>query len=341
MRRALGTVSALLVSGVVSGWPGVAGQAPAQPGRPTRPTVPASDAEIQVMPVQGHVYMLAGPGGNTTVQVGDQGIVVVDSQTRSAGEKLFAAIRTLSPKPVHYIINTHVHDDHTGGTEMLAKLGPSRPNAVAAQAGLGGNTGATTSVIAHENVLTRMAAPKDAKASLAWPSETYFTDRTEIFFNSEAIQVFHAPAAHTDGDSIVFFRRSDVIATGDVFLTTTYPVIDAERGGSVNGIINALNLIIELAVPDHRVQEGGTLIVPGHGRLCDEQDVIEYRDMVTIVRDRVQYMIKKGMTLDQVKAAKPTLDFDARYGADTGPWTTAMFIETVYRSLRAPAPKKQ
>ena len=147
------------------------------------------------------------------------------------------------------------------------------------------------------------------------------------------MRIIHPPAAHTDGDSIVFFRRSDVIATGDIFTTTMYPFIDVPRGGSVNGIIDALNRIIDLAIPDHKVQEGGTMIIPGHGRLCDEQDVIEYRDMVTIVRDRIQYMIKKGMTLDQVKAARPTLDFDPRYGTDTGFWTTAMFVETIYRDL--------
>ena len=176
-----------------------------------------------------------------------------------------------------------------------------------------------------------VATGPDARPAGLWPTETYFERDKELFFNGEAVQIIHQPAAHTDGDSIVFFRRSDVIATGDIFTTTMYPFIDAPRGGSVNGIIDALNRIIDLAIPDHKVQEGGTMIIPGHGRLCDEQDVIEYRDMVTIVRDRIQYMIKKGMTLDQVKAARPTLDFDPRYGADTGFWTTAMFVETIYR----------
>jgi glyoxylase-like metal-dependent hydrolase (beta-lactamase superfamily II) len=146
--------------------------------------------------------------------------------------------------------------------------------------------------------------------------------------------MYHIPAAHSDGDSIVYFRRSDVVATGDIYRTDSYPVIDLEKGGNVQGIIDGLNLVLDLAVPEHH-EEGGTFVVPGHGRISDEFDVLEYRDMVTIIRDRVQAMISKGMTLDQVKAARPTLDYDSRYGATTGNWTTDMFVETVYRSLTA------
>jgi cyclase len=291
--------------------------------------------QMQILPVQGNVYMIVGAGGNTTIQVGDTGVLVVDTQFAELSDKLLAAIRTLSAKPIHYIINTHVHDDHIGGNGRLAKAGPTRPNATPAAAGLGGNVEGKTTIIAHENVLNRMTGTgAEGKAAELWPTETYFGDETELFFNKEAVQILHQPAAHTDGDSIVFFRRSDVIATGDVFTTTMYPFIDSQRGGTINGIIDALNRIIDLAIPDHHVQEGGTMIVPGHGRLCDEQDVIEYRDMVTIVRDRVQYMIGKGMTLDQVKAAKPTLDFDPRYGATSGFWTTSMFIEAIYKDLK-------
>ena len=165
----------------------------------------------------------------------------------------------------------------------------------------------------------------------AWPTESY-PDWKELSLNNEAIQIFHVPAAHTDGDSLVFFRRSDVIATGDIFVTTTFPVID--KGGSINGVIAGLNRIIEITIPKDW-QEGGTMVIPGHGRICDEADVVEYRDMVTIIRDRIQDMIKKGMTLDQVKAARPTLEYDSRYGSDSGPWTTSMFIEAVYRNLSA------
>jgi glyoxylase-like metal-dependent hydrolase (beta-lactamase superfamily II) len=289
-------------------------------------------ADFQILKVQGNVYMLAGPGGNTVVHAGDTGVLIVDTQTAAVSDKLLAAIRTISPKPIHYIVNTNIGADRIGGNAALAKAGPTRPNASPLQAGLGGNTGGTTTIVAHESTLNRMIADK-AIAPESWPTETFFGDDKEIFFNGEGIQVLHQPAAQTDGDAIVFFRRSDVIATGDLFTTTTYPVIDAQKGGSINGIVAALNRIIDLAIPDHKVQEGGTMIVPGHGRLCDEQDVIEYRDMVTIIRDRIQYMIGKGLTLDQIKAAKPTLDFDPRYGATNGPWTTAMFVEQIYRDL--------
>jgi cyclase len=287
--------------------------------------------------VQGNVHLIAsGVGGNTVVQAADSGVLVVDPGYPQLHEKLVAAIRTISPKAIHYILNTHVHDDHAGGNERLAAVGPQRLNANPLTAGIGGNTGGTTTIVAHENVYTRMANPKSPDAKPAgWPNDSFFNELREVYFNGEAVQLFHIPSAHTDGDSIVYFRRSDVIAAGDIFTTTMYPVIDANRGGHVNGVIKGLNKIIELAVPDIRVQEGGTLIVPGHGRLCDEQDVIEYRDMLTIVRDRIQAMVDRKMTLDQVKAARPTLDWDRRYGSDTGVWTTAMFIETIYRNLSA------
>ena len=295
------------------------------------PQAPAS-GDIQVLKVQGNVYMLAGPGGNTAVQVGDVGVLVVDTQVASVSDKLLAAIRSISPKPIHYIVNTNGRADSIGGNAALAKAGPTRLNAAPIQAGLGGNVEAKTTILAHETVLNRLIATPGVPPE-SWPSETFFGDEMEIFFAGEAVQIFHQPAAQTDGDSIVFFRRSDVIATGDLFTTTMYPFIDAQKGGSINGVIAALNRIIDIAIPDHKVQEGGTMIIPGHGRLCDEQDVIEYRDMVTIVRDRVQYIISKGRTLDQIKAAKPTLDFDPRYGASGGSWTAAMFIEQIYRDL--------
>ena len=168
----------------------------------------------------------------------------------------------------------------------------------------------------------------------AWPTETFFNRKKEMLFNDEAVQMIHQPKAHTDGDVVVFFRRTDVIATGDLFTTVMYPFIDQASGGTINGYVDALNAIIDITVPSN-VNEGGTMVVPGHGRLSDEQDVIEYRDMTTIVRDRVREYVKRGMTLEQVRAKKPTLDFDPRYGADTGFWTTAMFIEAVYKDMTA------
>src|SRR5262249_34931844 len=154
--------------------------------------------------------------------------------------------------------------------------------------------------LAHENVLKRISAPAAAVPFRAWPTDTYFTAEKDLFFNGEAIQMLHQPAAHTDGDSIIFFRRSDVIAAGDLFTPGNYPVVDLQRGGNIQGLIAGLNRIIQIAIPAEK-QEGGTMIVPGHGRLCDQADVVEYRDMATIIRDRVQDMIKKGMTLEQVK----------------------------------------
>jgi glyoxylase-like metal-dependent hydrolase (beta-lactamase superfamily II) len=170
-----------------------------------------------------------------------------------------------------------------------------------------------------------------------WPTETFANNKREFLFNDEAVQIIHQPDAHTDGDSIVFFRKSDVVATGDLFTTVMYPFIDEANGGTINGYVKALNAILDVTVASN-VNEGGTMVVPGHGRLADEQDVIEYRDMVTIVRDRIREYAKRGMTLEQVKAKKPTLDFDPRYGTDTGFWTTSMFIDVIYKQMAAENP---
>jgi cyclase len=290
--------------------------------------------EVHVLHVQGNVYMLVGAGGNITVQIGDDGVLLVDTSYEQMSQKVVAAIRTLSNKPIRYIINTHVHEDHIGGNAPIATLGAT---IAGGNMGAGANTGAA--IIAHENVLNRMSAPTGQQASspsAAWPTDTYFTKKKELFFNGEAIEIMHQPSAHTDGDSIVFFRRSDVVSAGDLFLTTTFPVIDLQRGGNIHGIVEALNHILDITIPKDK-QEGGTYVIPGHGRLCDEADVLEYRDMVTIVRDRIQDMVTRGMTLAQVKAARPTLDYDGRYGAKTGSWTTDMFIDAVYRNLSTKA----
>jgi cyclase len=295
-------------------------------------------AEVHVLHVQGNVYMLVGAGGNITLQVGDEGVLLVDTSFEQMSDKVVAAIRSLSDKPIRYIINTHSHSDHVGGNAPIAKAGAT---IAGGNMGVGANTGAA--ILAHENVLNRMTAPTGQQAptpTAAWPTDTYFTKKKELFFNGEAIEIIHQPAAHTDGDSLVFFRRSDVLSSGDLFGTITYPVIDLERGGNIQGIVDALNAILEITIPKDK-QEGGTYVIPGHGRLCDEADVLEYRDMVTIIRDRIQDLVKKGMTLEQVKAARPTLDYDGRYGAKTGSWTTDMFVDAVYRNLSAAKSKSQ
>ena len=299
---------------------------------------PKAAPEIHSLPVQGDIYMLVGDGGNITVQVGKQGVLLVDTGLAQMTDQLLAAIRKITDKPIRYIINTHVHADHTGGNEKIAKAGITVTGGNVA-----GNISDATvgaAVLAYQTVLDRMSTkPAGNQPEIpfgALPTDTYNTMEKPMFFNGEGIQILHQPAAHTDGDSFVFFRRSDVVSTGDIFTPSSYPVIDLERGGSFQGIINSLNRLIELTIPADK-QEGGTYVIPGHGRLCDQADVVEYRDMATIIRDRLRDMIKKGMTLEQVKAARPTRDFDPEYGTTTGFWTTDKFVEAAYRSL---SPKK-
>jgi cyclase len=292
--------------------------------------------EVHILPVQGNVYMLVGAGGNMTVQVGKEGVLVVDSMYAGLNSKVIAAIRTLSKGPIRYIINTHAHADHTDGNEKLSKEGAQIVGGNFAVNVGGASTGAE--IVAHENVLNRMSTQKPPLPFAMLPTNTYFTKEKEIYFNGEAVQLLYQGHAHTDGDSLVFFRRSDVISTGDVFTPNNYPIIDLDRGGSFNGLVDSLNKIIEITIPADK-QEGGTYVIPGHGRLCDEADVVEYRDMATIIRDRIQDMIRKGMTLEQVQAAKPTRDYDPLYGSTTGFWTTGKFVEAAYKSL-SQNPKK-
>jgi cyclase len=321
----------------------VTGAALAVAGRAVAQQQNFDNVQIDTVKVRDNVYMLVGAGGNTTVMVGEEGVLIVDTQFAPLTPKLLAAIRAITSAPIRYVVNTHMHGDHIGGNEGIAKAGRTRAggNVVG---DLGAAATSQAAVIAHENVLTRLsaqpAAGQQQVAFALWPSETFIGKKREFLFNGEAVQIIHQPKAHTDGDSVVFFRKSDVVATGDLFTTVMYPFIDAANGGSMTGEINALNAILDITVPSN-VNEGGTMVIPGHGRLSDEQDVIEYRDMATIVRDRIKEYVKRGMTLDQVKAKKPTLDFDPRYGTDTGFWTTSMFIETIYKEMVAmnpPAP---
>ena len=332
------------------------------------------DGEVHVLPVQGNIYMLVADGINITVSAGEDGVLLVNTGSAQMSDKILAALNQLanavvappttnkcsgpncpgiqfgwaspymnaiisSPapaKPLRYIINTSAASDHIGGNEKIATTGFFPRGG-----GFGGaapNVGRIASVIAHENVLNRMSAPAGKEAPTperAWPTDTYFDEfyKLPAYVNGEAVIVYHEPEANTDGDSIVFFRHSEVISAGNIFSTVSYPLIDVEKDGSIQGVIKGLNHILDLAVAEYRAQ-GGTWIIPGRGRLSDTADLASYRNMLTMIRDRVQDLISKGMTLEQVKAARPTMDFDGRYGSNTGSWTTDMFVEAVYRSLK-------
>lgn len=290
------------------------------------PLVAQGSATLDVIAVRGGVHMIAGPNGNTTIQVGADGVLVVDPQPAALTATLLEEIRKLSNKPVRYVVNTSGDPEHVGGNQGVAASG---------QLLQGGNTRAATvystggaPIWAHEGVLKRLSTESPDGAA-GWPTDTFFVDQKDLFVNGEPVQLMAAPAAHAEGDVLVVFRRSDVVSAGDIYTPDRYPVIDVKRGGSINGLVNALNQLLRITVPEFN-QQGGTLVVPGHGRLSDEADVADYRDMVTIVRDRLREMVKKGMTLAQVKAAKPTFDYDVIYGAAKG----AIFVEQAYNSLK-------
>lgn len=291
------------------------------------------DGEIHVLPVQGNLYMLVGDGGNIAVQVGDQAPLVVNSGAGELTNKVVAAIRKLSDKPLQFIVNTTFDSDFTGGNVKLRAAGhdPSVEGSFFSRQFADAGHGAT--IIGHQNVQNHLLALK--KPADGWPTDTFLEGRRRKFHNGEAVEIFYEPNATSDSNTIVHFRRSDVIISGDVFSTVGYPAIDVKNGGSIQGEIAALNHILGLTVYQHD-EEGGTLIVPGHGRLCDEWEVAEYRDMLVIIRNRVQDLLKHGATLEQVKAARVTADYDDRYGANSGPWTTNMFVEAVYTSLKNP-----
>jgi len=326
------------------------------------------NSPVKVLPVRGNIYVVMGGGANITLSAGLDGVFMVDSGSEAMSEQVIAAIRAVQlwveakaaasapplaygaetrnsiiearradmpPKPIRFIVDTSIAPDHIGGNVALANAG--RTFSGGNVAGQLSDVGQGAAILGHENLQNRMANPPAGQPKLptrAQLTDTYPTDMMKLssFFNGEGIVLMHQPAAFTDGDTMVYFRGSDVIAAGEVYRTTTYPVIEVAKGGTINGIIEGLNHLIDLSVPEFR-SEGGTIIIPAYGRISDIADVAYYRDMVTILRDRIQDLVKKGMTLEQVKAAKPTADYDGRYGATTGPWTTDMFIEAVYKTV--------
>ena len=297
----------------------------------------ANDGQVHILPLRRNVSMLVGAGGNITVYAGDDGVMLVDTGRASMSEKVLAAVRTISTAPIRYIINTTEREEYSGGNDAIAPTGdtiPFRPaqTGIQMQGYVGTNR---ASVIAFLAVFQRMSAPTGKvapRAEAAWPDNTYSTPQKKLYFNGEPVVIMHQPSS-TDGNSIVQFRTADVISAGDLVDLTAYPFIDVKAGGSIDALVQGLNHLIQLTVPD-RQSEGGTLVIPGHGRVADQPDVAYYREMVAIVRDRIQDGITRGLTLEQVKAARPTRDWDPRYGKNTGPWTTAMFVEAAYQSLK-------
>jgi glyoxylase-like metal-dependent hydrolase (beta-lactamase superfamily II) len=284
---------------------------------------PRPAGDLRVLPVQGAVSMLVGAGANITLQAGKDGVLLVDTPAAALVPQALAEIRRLSDRPIRYLVNTSLDAEHIAGNAALVGPAAGRGTGGAPFGTLGFNRPA---IVAHENVLNRLSASQPPTPAAALPTTTYFQASMDFNFNGEPVVILHAPRAHTDGDSIVWFRRSDVLAVGDLVRLDRYPDIDVARGGSVDGLIAALDRIVEITVPE-RLQDGGTRVVIGHGRLCNEADVVEYRDMVAIIRDRVADLVKKGQTLEQVKAARPTRDYDTRYGSGDA------ITEAVYRSL--------
>lgn len=294
-----------------------------------------------VIPVRRQVSLIGGAGGNIAVQAGSEGGLLVDTGVAESADKVLAAYRGLTSLPIRWIINTSADLDHTGGNEAVGKTGVGAPESPTGGRGglpsLGTATPTGASIISHEAVLQRMSGGPTPRPVVAWATSTFQGLKKTMYFNNEPIEIVHQPAAHTDGDVMVYFRFSDVIAAGSVFNTDRYPYFDQARGGSMQGVIDALNRLIDLTVPELNMQ-GGTLVIPGHGRIANEADVVEVRDMATIIRDRVKGMIDKRMTLAQIKAAQPTADYDQSYGANAGPWTTEMFYEALFKDLSPKAP---
>jgi len=294
--------------------------------RPHRPTYGAT-GNIEVLPVQGSVYMVAGAGSNVTVQVGSDALLVVDTNEAAMSDKLLAAIKTISPLPIRFIVNTSGDADHVGGNERFANSSGTIVNAFLQQG---------ARVYASEATYERVTNPKDGSSAMPvalWPTDSFAAPIKSLFVTGEPVVLMHQPAAHTSGDLLVFFRKSDVISAGDLFVTNSYPVIDVKNGGTMSGYLDGLNTLIDLAVPEFNSM-GGTRVIPGHGRIANEIDLVEYRDAMTIIADRVTQLVLEGKTAEQVKAAGVSIDYDGIFGATSGPWTTDMFIDAVYQEVK-------
>src|SRR5688572_22108815 len=271
-----------------------------------------SAVQIKTHQVVGNVYYLEGDGGHVGLLVGDDGVLMIDDQFAPLSEKLAAAIRALSNKPVRLLVNTHVHGDHTGGNENFGKMG--------------------IDIVAHDNVRVRLARGVNGappSPAVALPIVTY-GDTMSVHLNGETVTIGKLPPAHTDGDSYVHFASADVIHAGDVFRTTGYPGVDANNGGTVKGTIDALQLLVDMAGPN-------TKILPGHGVVSTREDVATFRTNTIEAQRRVTELIKQGMTLEQVIAANPTADLATKFATSAPPpdaATTQRFLTQFYNALK-------
>lgn len=297
--------------------------------------LPRHDGEIQPWHVRGRVWLMAGGESNVTVHVGDVGVFVIDTGTQAMAAKLLAQIQRLAQEQggvhqeIRMVVNTNGRADHIGGNQVIREAGSQVIGGEQSRQQRDFGT-AGAEVFAHENVLERLVA--EGVDSELWPTDLEGFESDSRRFSGEAVQIYHPRNANTDGQLIVLFRESDVLVTGDVVDMTGYPIIDVARGGTIAGLLVALNKVIDMAVPD-RQSGGGTLIVPGHGRLVDQTDVVLYRNMITVIRNLVQYYKNQGKTLEEVLALEPSAGYDKRWGRTSGPWTTRDFITAVYQTL--------
>lgn len=298
---------------------------PQAPVLPPPPLPVLEGSPFVIYPVRGGTYMISGPASNSLVQVGLDGVLVVDTGPAADAAGLLREIRRLSARPIRYLLNTSADPDHVGGNAGLSGIGQDIGSGNERPDGVQGYGAAPT--LAHEQVMFRLL---EEGASDGLPTLTYFVDQKDLFFNGEPVSLIHAPG-HTGGDSLVMFRRSDVIAAGDAYTPDRYPELDLAHRGSITAYLASLNHLIALTIPEFN-QQGGTFVVPGHGRLSDEGDIQDYRDMVTFIHDRVKAMVDQGMTLEQVQAARPSQDYDVRYTREAGD----RFVAQIYTSLTQP-----
>ncbi|MGH7226379.1 MAG: hypothetical protein ACRELF_24450, partial [Gemmataceae bacterium] len=285
------------------------------------------NGDLVVVPVRQHFYMIVGDGQNIGVQVGKDGVVLVNAGTAAGADGLIATVKKLWPLPIRYVMDTSADPDVVGGNAPVAAAGEtlfSPPKGPGAE------------IFGSASVIARLADVNGYPSS-GWPTDTYLPQEhlRTFYLNDEPIIVTHAAAA--DSDSFVLFRRSDIVAAGDVLDMTRFPVINVADGGSIDGEIAALNDLIQIAVPSSPLiySYNGTQVMPAHGRLCDQWEVVDYRDMVVIIRNTIAGMMKSRMTLEQIEAADPAKAYEPRFGSSTGPWTTNMFVAAIYHSLQA------